>query len=75
MTARSSHCDCENCAVIDRAYRKKVCVCVLLCKAPAGAMTRFEVPDPELRNISYFNSMTSSLIDRRVRHPYIYAFR
>ena len=25
--------DCENCAVIDRAYSKKVCVCVLLCKA------------------------------------------
>ena len=24
--------DCENCAVIDRAYSKKVCVCVLLCK-------------------------------------------
>jgi len=21
--------DCENCAVIDRAYSKKVCVCVL----------------------------------------------
>ena len=27
--------DCENCAVIDRAYSKKVCVCVLLCKAPS----------------------------------------
>ena len=25
--------DCKNCAVIDRAYSKKVCVCGLLCKA------------------------------------------
>ena len=28
--------DCENCAVIDRAYSKQVYVCVLLCKAGLG---------------------------------------
>ncbi len=26
---------CENRAVIDRAYSKKVCVCLLLCKSPS----------------------------------------
>jgi len=31
--------DCENCAVIDRAYSKKVCVCVLLCKATSRRST------------------------------------
>ena len=47
MTAQFVAVEWGERAVIDRAYSKKVCVCVLLCKAPFVVPSVAEVPDPE----------------------------